>query len=244
MLLYSNVEASRRHPGALVVRSRPENDFHFESASWSDITRVMRGQDVLEHGTGKATEFEQSTTIHDAYQLALTEISGASLLELGFVNHIASPRALVLNSIALPALRETIVGRLVTGEPIPEEVFLAGLLQFVPEEARTTFYAVHPGTGSAEESIQLLARALSVHTGSEAVKSSYLHMMSCPGEVATLAHLVKSHQLMLAHLFAPADGVKFRESGYAMNSVFGDEKSPVAFERIVNRGQVLESIGR
>ena len=55
---------------------------------------------------------------------------------------------------------------------------------------------------------------------------------------------VKSHQIMVAHLCSPTEGAEFRKSAYVMNETLNARKSTSAFQRIANRGAVLETIGR
>ena len=234
-------DAPRRFPGSLVVQARPINDFHIDSASWSDIARLMRGQEISVDGLPVSVRFHEATTAQNAYQLAVGSSSLSRLAENGLAIEASSPRALVLNNIALPALRDTIAERLATQLPISENLMIVALLQFVPTDVRKEFLKGTAQRSSIEDAIAISQSVLAERTNPS---DAFTRLLSASDDLVALTHHMKSHQMMVAHLSSLTEGAQVRKSAYVMNDLLQARKGTSAFERIANRGAVLETIGR
>lgn len=233
-------DAPRRHPGSLIVRSHPTNDFHVDHASWEDIARLMRGQEFTFETSPFTIAFQDATIATNAHDLALKSTSSASSTENGFSIEGPSARAVLLSTIALPALRDTIAERLAAGTSVSLDLVLVGLLQFVPATERRTFLSEYPQRASVEGAIAISQNALA-DRGNPAERCSLL--LGSSDEIVAWTHNVKSHQVMAAHLCSPAESVEVRKSAYLMNEILSDRQSTPASQRIANRGAVLETIG-
>lgn len=234
-------DAPRRHTGSLIVRSRPAQDFHVDHASWEDIARLMRGQEFSFETSPFSIAFQDATIAKNAYDLALRSVTSASSSENGFSIEGASARGLLLSTIALPALRDTIAERLTSGASVSLDLVLVGLLQFVPASERRAFLSEYPQRASVESSIAISRDALADR--SNPAENCAL-LLGSSDELVAWTHNVKSHQIMAAHLCSPTEGAELRKSAYLMNDILSARKSTPAFERIANRGAVLETIGR
>jgi len=215
------------------------------SAYWSDIASTLLGREISLRGGEETMLFEHGMLLQSAYQVALQSISSPSSLKAsGLPVDAPSTYATTLNNIVLPALRDLVTERVIAGEPVSEDVMLAALLQFVPARERATFFAAFcPSQGAAiEELIGLSSRALLAPLGQD-TPQAYSRVREASDELAAWTHLVKSYYVMAAHLCAPNESSQVRKTAYAMNDAFGANNSPSAHERIINRGQVLESIG-
>lgn len=239
-MLPATADAPRQHPGSLIVRSRPTNDFHVDHASWDDIARLMRGQ-VLSSSTSPFTiAFQDATIATSACNLALRSVSSASSSENGFSIEGASARGLILSNIALPALRDTIAERLASEASVSLDLVLVGLLQFVPATERHALLSEYPQRACVESSIAISQKAL-VNPDNAADHISLLRASA--DEIVAWIHNVKSHQIMAAHLCSPTERAELRKSAYLMNEILSDRESTPAYQRIANRGAVLETIG-
>lgn len=239
-------EPQRAYPGELIVRTRPTKDFDMPSVYWSEIASTLVGRQVSLGTAEGAVLFEQAPLLQSAYQLALQSIaSPSSLKACGIPVQASLPHASALNNIALPALRDLINQQIISGAPISQEVILVALLQFVPARERATFFAAFcPSQGAAiEELIELSMQALFAPPSQQGTPEQYTRLMSSSDELVAWTHLAKSYCVMAAHLCAPNESSQIRKGAYVMNDVFGVRASPLAHERISNRGQVLESIG-
>ena len=233
-------EAPRIYPGAPIFRSLPAHDFHVDTASWNDIDRLMRGQHFSVEGSPFTIAFRDATIAKDVYELALKSASVEQLADNGLCLEGRSYRGFVLNNIALPALRDTLAERLTSGAAVSLDLVLTGLLQFVPADERQSLLRGYVRRSLVENFITTTQSAL-VERGNPA--EGCLRLLSAADEIVAWSHNVKSHQVMVAHLCSPTEGAEVRKSAYAMNEVFSARADTVAFQRIANRGKVLETIG-
>jgi predicted Fe-S protein YdhL (DUF1289 family) len=200
----------------------------------------MRGQEFSAKGSPFTIAFRDAAIAKDAYELALKSASVEQLAENGLRIEGLSYRGFVLNSIGLPALRDTLAERLTSGAAVSLDLVLAGLLQFVPADERQSLLRGYVRRSLVENFITNAQCAL-VERGNPA--EGCLRLLSAADEIVAWSHNVKSHQVMVAHLCSPTEGAEVRKSAYAMNEILSDRASTIAFQRIANRGEVLETIG-
>lgn len=234
-------DAPHWHPGSLIVRSYPANDFHIDHASWDDIARLMRGQEFSFKTSPFTISFQEATIAKSAHDLALRSVSLASSIENGFLIEGSSGRGLLFSSIALPALRDTIAERLASGTSVSLDLLLVGLLQFVPADERHALLSGYAQRSSVESSIAFSQNSLANRS---TPAENCPQLLETSDEIIAWTHNVKSHQIMVAHLCSPTEGAEVRKSAYVMNEILSARKSTPAFQRIANRGAVLETIGR
>ncbi len=234
-------DAPHWHPGSLIVRSYPANDFHIDHASWDDISRLMRGQEFSFKTSPFTIAFQEATIPKHAYELARRSVSSARLAENGLSIEGPSAQGSILSNIAVPALRDTIAERLTSGTSVSLDLLLVGLLQFVPADERHALLSGYAQRSSVESSIALSQNALAKRS---TPAENCPQLLETSDEIIAWTHNVKSHQIMVAHLCSPTEGAEVRKSAYVMNEILSTRKSTPAFQRIANRGAVLETIGR
>jgi hypothetical protein len=234
-------DAPHWHPGSLIVRSYPANDFHIDHASWDDIARLMRGQEFSFNNSPFSIAFQDATIAKSAYDLAHRSVSSTRSAENGLSIEGPSAQGSILSNIALPALRDTVAERLASGASVSLDLVLVGLLQFVPADERHALLNGYANRSSVEDSIALSQNALANRS---TPAENCPQLLETSDEIIAWTHNVKSHQIMVAHLCSPTEGAEVRKSAYVMNEILSARKSTPAFQRIANRGAVLEAIGR
>jgi hypothetical protein len=200
----------------------------------------MRGQEFSFHTSPFSIAFQDATIAKEAHDLALRTTSIASSSENGLSIKGSDGSRLLFSSIALPALRDTIAERLTSGTSVSLELVLVGLLQFVPATERHAFLSGYPQRTSVESAIALSQKALADRS---TVAESCSLLLGSSDEIVAWTHNVKSHQIMAAHLCSSTESAGLRKSAYLMNGILSDRQSTPAYQRIANRGAVLERSG-